>query len=585
MMFKKISEMCKNLNFPKGKLSDEYLFTLYAVDLFYYKKNMGQIDIKTGFTDGPNDGGIDFIYTDNETMYLIQGKSSKNLSLEDIKNVFLKMSETIINFDEKNYDKYSQILKTAYINAYDDLNADKNVEFVLFTNTTIDDTLKKKITDFARTAPLNNYKISVFDKDDIKEKEAIIDQDSDLIEEDTIEIMLSPNNKSDILAYGENGIIVNVKASSVKHLYEKHSTRGLFSYNLREHISQKSVDDAIDRTIKNERDRFWFYNNGITIGCEDFRKDGNRIKLYRFSIINGAQTTTKIGKSKFVDDKNDFVLSCKVVKAENSVEKDGDFIGKISEASNSQKPIKPRDLKANAREQKIMQNESEKNGKYSLAIEIKRGVKPQNYRKVEKWQRVTNEYIGQLIYACIFQHPGPARNSKNSMFSSSKLYNQIFRRNHDYNTLYDLVRIGNTYDEFLSEFILKNDDIDMIAVAKNGKLTVMAILLYLYKKKKGIVISFNSEQLHKDNVTELLITNYPEDDLDEKLKNLFTYIIRELRKIYETKKDSMKITSYSNFFKSEQIYELILKEFDNLDEWDTQKIADYMIIFEKKKVQ
>lgn len=38
------------------------------VDLFYYK---GKIDIKTGFTDGANDGGIDFIYTDNDTLYLI----------------------------------------------------------------------------------------------------------------------------------------------------------------------------------------------------------------------------------------------------------------------------------------------------------------------------------------------------------------------------------------------------------------------------------------------------------------------------------------------------------------------------------
>lgn len=98
----KILEMCKNLNFPQGKLSDEYLFTIQTVDLFYYKKNIGQIDIKTGFTDGPNDGGIDFVYSDPETMYLVQGKTSDNLTLEDIKNVFLKMTETIKNFDEKN---------------------------------------------------------------------------------------------------------------------------------------------------------------------------------------------------------------------------------------------------------------------------------------------------------------------------------------------------------------------------------------------------------------------------------------------------------------------------------------------------
>lgn len=579
----KILEMCKNLNFPQGKLSDEYLFTIKAVDLFYYKKNIGQIDIKTGFTDGSNDGGIDFVYSDYETMYLIQGKSSEKLTLEDIKNVFFKMIETIKDFDEKNHEDYSQILKSAYINAYDDLSDDKNIELVLFTNTIVDENTRNKIHDLSKNEPFNNYKLTIYDESDINEKEAIIAQNSDLIEEASIEIMLNPDKENNVLAYGENGIIVNVKASSVKQLFEKYSDRGLFSYNLREHISQKTVDDAIDQTINNEREHFWFYNNGITIGCEDFRKDGNRIKLYGFSIINGAQTTTHIGKSKMVSEKNDFVLSCKIVKAEISGNENEDFIGKISEASNSQKPIKQRDLKSNAKEQKIMQHCSGQNGKYSLAIEIKRGVKPLNYNKVEKWQRVTNEYIGQLIYACILQHPGPARNGKNSMFSAPKLYNQIFRRKHDYDTLYDLVRIGNTYDNFLSEFVEKNDDIDKIAVAKNGKLTVMAVLLYLYKKQKGIVHSFISDQVYKDNVSGLLITDYSGDDLDERLVNLFEFIIRELKTIYETKKDSMKITSYSNFFKSEPIYELILKNFDNLDKWDTEKTKYWMEIFEKKK--
>ncbi len=578
-----ILQMCKNLNFPDGKITEEYLFTLDAVDLFYYKRNIGQVDIKTGFTDGVNDGGIDFIYSDSDTMYLIQGKSSKSLSVENIKDVFYKMIETVTKFEDKDYDQYSQILKSAYINAYDDLDNDKNIELVLFTNTIINDEMKKKISDFATLDMVSGYKISVYDESDIQVKEAIIAQDADLIDEDYVEIVLNESNSHNMLSYGENGIVVNIKASSVKRLFNKYGTNGLFSYNLREHISQKSVDDGIDNTIKKEKDQFWFYNNGITIGCKDFMKDGNRIKLYGFSIINGAQTTTKIGKSKLVNEKNDFALVCKIVRAENADELDEDFIGKISEASNSQKPIKQRDLKANAKEQKILQYKSAENGKHSLSIEIKRGVKPKNYKKVEKWQRVTNEYIGQLIYACILQRPGPARNSKNTMFSSSKLYNQVFMRKHDYDTLFDLVRIGNVYDEFLTDYTTQTSDVDLIAVAKNGKLTVMAILLYMYKKKKGYIQDYTSEQLHKDNVHGLLVTDYPDDDLDKKLVELFKYIIRRLKNLYETKKESMKITSYSNFFKSEPIYELILKDFDEIDGWDIDKLNDYLVIFEKKK--
>lgn len=584
--YTKIRSICDACGIAKGKQSDEFLFTLYAVDLFYYKKNIGQVDIKSSFTDGTSDGGIDYIYSDGDTMYLIQGKSSESLSDDDIEHVFDKMVKTVSKFEDKETDSFSAVLKAAYQNAYDDLSDEKNIELVLFTNTELDDNRRKHIIDYGKTDMMNGYKISVFDINDIKTRSAIINTDSELISDDKIKIQLSGNGKNDMLAYGEDGIIVNVMASSIKTLYEKYGKRGLFSYNLREYISQKTVDDGIETTIKKERENFWFYNNGITIGCRDFEPDGNTIKLYDFSIINGAQTSTKIGKSKYVNEKDDFALVCKIVRSNKKSDLDQDFIGKISEASNSQKPVKQRDLKANAREQKILQNESATNEKYPLAIEIKRGVRPINYKKVEKWQRVTNEFIGQLIYACILQHPGPARNSKNTMFSSSKLYKQIFMRKHDSNTLYDLVRIADVYDSFAEEYTSSSDDADQIALIKNGKLAVLAVTIYLYKKQAGIIERYTSEQLHKDNIKGLLVTDYAGDDLDKKLKDLFKYITRELRSVYNTEKDVLKVTSYSNFFKSDPNYEMICKHFDEIDDYDLEKVNNYMVVFDpdhKKK--
>ena len=577
----KIRSICDACGIAKGKQSDEYLFTLDAVDLFYYKRNIGQVDVKSSFTDGPNDGGIDYIYSDGDTMYLIQGKSSDSLSQEEIENVFTKIGRTISKFDDKDTDSFSLTLKSAYQNAYDDLADEKNIELVLFTNTEIDEKGRKRIAEFAKTNEVNSFKISVYDANDIKVQSAIINTDSELIPEGKINIQLSGTGKNDMLSYGEDGIIVNVMASSIKYLYEKYGKTGLFSYNLREYISQKTVDDGIETTIKQDKENFWFYNNGITIGCRDFEKDGDTIKLYDFSIINGAQTSTKIGKSKLVNEKNDFALVCKIVRSNKKADLDEDFIGKISEASNSQKPVKQRDLKANAKEQKILQNESAMNEKYPLAIEIKRGVRPINYKKVDKWQRVTNEFVGQLIYACILQHPGPARNSKNTMFSSSKLYKQIFMRKQDSDTLYDLVRMANVYDEFAEEYIASSDDADQIALIKNGKLTVLAVVIYLYKKQLGIIDNYTSEKLNKDNISGLLITDYAGDDLDKKLKDLYKHITRELRMIYNTEKDVLKVTSYSNFFKSDANYEIICKHFDEIDDYDKEKIKNYMMVFDK----
>ena len=54
------------------------------------------------------------------------------------------------------------------------------------------------------------------------------------------------------------------------------------------------------KTIREEPEKFWFYNNGITIIAEDYNTitsagsngDIEKFVLKNFSIINGAQTTS-----------------------------------------------------------------------------------------------------------------------------------------------------------------------------------------------------------------------------------------------------------------------------------------------------
>ena len=579
-----LKPLCKAAGLPDGKITDEYLFTLDAVNTFFYKKDIGQSTIRSQFVDGANDGGIDYIYTADETMYLIQGKSSESLSFNDVCDVFNKIDRTVKKFEEKDTEDFSQKLQSAYQNAYDELSNETNIELVLFTNTVFDENTRKQIDKFAKSEGMSNYKLNVYDSEDIKEKEAILSTNSELVNEDKIFLWEHEGGAGNCLEYGDSGIIVNVKASSLKKLYKKHKDKGLFSYNLREFFGQKAVDDGITATINKDKDNFWFYNNGITIGCEDFRKNGNNIKLYNFSIINGAQTTSKIGESPMVKEDNDFAVVCKIVKSNEEDSLNNLFIAKISEASNSQKPIRPRDLKANSKEQRRLQTEAANNGKYQLAIEIKRGVKAPNYNKVEKWQRVSNEYIGQLILGPLLQYPGNARNSKTSIFSSK--YNKVFRTKHDYDTLYDLVRIGSIYDKYVEKTAAdlsdSEEDIEKLALMKNGKITIISLIIYLYKKKCDLIDDFTSPKFHEDNVSGLLITNYKGDDLEEMLFNFFYFIIYNVNSVYNNIRKIYKITSYSNFFKSDTYYELLCKRFDDLKEKiDLEKIDIYMKLFDE----
>ncbi len=579
--YEKIKSMCRKTNIAEGKITDEYIFTLNAIDYFFFNRNLGEMHIVEGFTDGKNDGGIDFILNKDDTMFLIQGKSSSKMSIEEIKDVFYKIFETINDFEKNNYDKYSRDLKRIYLNRYDDLSDDKNIEIVLFTNTVMSDDMIKEFEKFKNSDIASNYRIILYDCEDIEKKEIMSLQEDEFVASDFLNLF-EANNK---LTY-KDGIIVNITATSLKKLYAKHSQKGLFSFNLREHISQKNVDNGIEDTIKNDPSNFWFYNNGITIGCGDYNIDGNRLSLYEFSIINGAQTTTKIGTSKIIDADNDFPIVCKVVKANGSLQNSNDFISKISEASNSQKPIRARDLKANSVEQKRLQLSSA-NNKYPLAIEIKRGVKPLNEKKVNnKWQKVTNEYIGQLILSCSFQRPGTARSGKASIFSSDKVYNMIYKRNHDYNTLYDYVRIANIFDiEFKPKYFLEESDAERIGIMQNGKFTILAIIFYIYKRFYCGVKGYNDENLYNDNIYGSLTLSYSKDDYDEKIFYLFKYIIRKLTDLYKIKRIDLNLTSYSNFFKTDKTYvDVILKDVDEWlsDEFDLEKINKCMSIFEEE---
>jgi hypothetical protein len=151
----------------------------------------------------------------------------------------------------------------------------------------------------------------------------------------------------------------------------------------------KKIDDKITDSLQKKRDDFWFLNKGIIISCKDFKPDGDNVKLYDFSIVNGCQTTTLIGEYKGKNEGDNFYLPCKIVKSKSNQEDEfSRFMSEIAEASNSQKPISDRDLKANRPEQRNLQKElKEENPK--IYLEIKRGE--QQRKVIEPWQKIKKD--------------------------------------------------------------------------------------------------------------------------------------------------------------------------------------------------
>jgi len=576
----------KDAGLPSGKLTNEYMFTLFAIDLFLFEKNIGVSDIQNGFVDGANDGGIDFIYSDDDSIFFIQGKSSKSLSTEDVINAFNKIIRSLAKLKKQSYASFSKPFVSSYLNILDSITdsaslCDVNIEIVLCSGSAISLAQRELVFSQLRDEEYSNYNFAIYDIDDIDVKFRDLQQERDSVKEDTLLL----TNSGSILEYNEgSGFIANIKASSLKRLFQKHERRGLFSYNLREHITNKNVDDGINDTINKDKENFWFYNNGITIACSECVPDGNRIRLYNLSIINGAQTTTKIGQAHSLSVEKDFDLVCKIVVAKKgSLPDNVDFISRISQASNSQKPIIPRDLKANAKEQRNMQYNAERN-KLPLAIEIKRGLRASNYSRVEKWQRIKNDEIGQIILGCILQRPGKARTGKREIFDSSPLYKQVFYRTMDYDTLYDLVKLSYYYEQFKIKFTKTADNVDLISVCKNGRFCLLAIVIYFLKKERGLIFDSTDDCLTKDNLSGTLIETYRKDDFEEKLDDFFTWLVTVLDEIYITNKNELQLTSHSNFFKTDKIYrQTILAGIEkkvSTNKWYAKVITDSMKIFD-----
>lgn len=271
----------------------------------------------------------------------------------------------------------------------------------------------------------------------------------------------------------ENSIIVNMSAKSLKALYELYGYRGLFSQNLRYYVKNAKVDDNVINSIQEHPDNFWYFNNGIILICEDYMISETKITLHKFSIINGGQTTKLIGETEF---DNDFFLQCKIIKNKYQIEDERlEFISSVAEASNTQKPIKDKDLIANKIEQRLLKKQMASVGVY---CQIKRGEKVNKKLYPNAWQNTTNEELGQFLLSYVYQKPGTARGSKQSVCGNKERYSLLFGKVYNSEFLCDLLKIKAFYKLWMTYTKKTDDGYDpyKVGLINNGMFFMTAII-------------------------------------------------------------------------------------------------------------
>ena len=453
------------------------------------------------------------------------------------------------------------------VNNYWDRNADGDTKIVLrlITNYSPDYDTRMAIKDEIERIPARfkgmSYEI-VFGEE-IKNDISAITTEKPCVEKGIVK-MDKPNG---YVLYGDEGsLITNIKAFSLKENYDKFRHSGLFALNLRFYIADKKVDPEIEKTIKNSPDKFWYFNNGIIIVCDDYRINGDEIELKNYSIVNGGQTTRMIGEIPFTQD---FSIFCKIIK--NTKPKDSadyvEFVGDVAQASNNQKPIKSEDLIANRKEQRLLKTRLAAAGVF---VSIKRGDAAAANLKTnypESWSRTKNTEIAQLLYSGVYQKPGTARNSKDKLFSNLKKYNIIFKdKNYDLDFLKNLLFIKAYYKKWATALSKDPDtDADKRGLSGNGMLIfvasamLMAKLLYSRKLTNEINrVGFSTEA--GDSLVSQFTFNHKLFDgefasLESRMYALFDFIYdKYVHAGYLSAKRQKIDLIYSNFLKTDAYY-------------------------------
>lgn len=406
--------------------TDDFVFSALCIKSNLFKNPaliLNEQDFDDMIVDGQYDGGVDVLLTDPSSDFsdLIIGQSKfyTSINSEDVMNALTKMALFYKDMLQGRYEQVNATVQRRFLTLFSELGEDAKIHFVFYTSAAqsginrsrIEKRFREQFTDSS------NIEVSFYFGKDIEEE--IKESESRRATVETGKIRI--DETGNYLLYGDDAAVVNVSAFSIKALYAQHNIT-LLARNLRYHIAGRDIDKGIEDTIQNSPESFWLKNNGITIVCDDFRIDGREVKLSNFSIINGGQTTYMLHKSRFIDEHHDLFLPCKIIKTAGETEDEKNaFSLAIAKATNTQKPIKPVDLKANSPEQVRFAQSMRDVG---IFYQTKRGeTVPRQFR--EAYLNTSLLEVGKLCLAGIFQMPCASRNKPSSLYQP-QYYEKIF---------------------------------------------------------------------------------------------------------------------------------------------------------------
>ena len=150
----------------------------------------------------------------------------------------------------------------------------------------------------------------------------------------------------------EQGYVTSLSGLDIFNLYDTYRT-DLLQQNVRVFLSAtRKANKEMINTLRNEPQKFFFYNNGLSVTCSSVKIENERIVAIKdIQIVNGGQTTATIhyAKKKYRDiDLSKVKVQVRLIEIEDKTNYEA-TVNKISVASNTQSVVSPSDFMSNAK--------------------------------------------------------------------------------------------------------------------------------------------------------------------------------------------------------------------------------------------
>ncbi|MHB8626781.1 MAG: AIPR family protein [Aggregatilineales bacterium] len=284
---------------------------------------------------GAFDHGIDAFVKDDEQILVIQSKYESAHNWSEIAKFHYDMErirQGKVQSNELNerVEPFIAEIQDAYVKAW-------KVTFYYLTSKPFTPTEKSKL----QRLDGNETDFVFYDIERIAQKlENKLQEIPDVVRNKFFTLKLASR---EILKFADKTAVIAVSLADMRDFVSQGGNE-LFASNVRQYLRGTKINTGIRKTIQERPEKFWLYNNGITIVCDDFEEVNFSLKIKTPQIVNGCQTAKSIDdilSKKREEDRRSLPghVLVRIIKGANDEEKEN-----ITRYTNLQNAVRGKDF-------------------------------------------------------------------------------------------------------------------------------------------------------------------------------------------------------------------------------------------------